>query len=116
MTAVLLSLSVAPSFASTGGSHTLTVQTNSQSYSCQQPIIVSGTALGQNLKDKPVRVVITNDISGKVVAHGKAAVSNGAYTITFTFTNNQMQGGPIFVVTATWHHQVAQTGPFDWSC
>lgn len=103
--------------SASSNSHTLTVMTNSSSYSCRTPIIVNGTATGPNPKDKPVKVEIINDLNNQIYAHGKATVTNGVYSITFVFKNESRQGGPIFLVHASWNGATAETTtPFTWEC
>jgi PKD repeat protein len=96
--------------------HTLTVSTDSSSYSCTSPIGISGIATGRDVPRRVVRLTITNDQTGLVVATGTAKVSHGAYSTTISFTDTSMAGG-YFTVTAGWYGQVAQTdGSFYWAC
>jgi hypothetical protein len=106
---------VVPAYAVNASAHTITVTTDKQSYSCSGPIVVSGTTTGENPIRKPMRLTITNDETGAIVGFGKADVKQGAYSMTFTFTDTSMQGG-FFTVTASWYGQVATTAnPFSWA-
>jgi hypothetical protein len=105
-----------PVYAFDFGAHSLSVQAGSSSYSCSSPIGISGTATGNNILRRHVKITITDVSTGVAVAHGSAKVSGGAYSTTIIFTNQSMQEG-YFTVTATWYGQVAHgDGSFYWAC
>lgn len=117
LTGVLaLSMMSVPAYAFSLGPHYVSVQANGTAFSCSSPIGVSGSATGNNILRRPVRITVTNINTGQVVATGTAKVSGGSFSTTVSITDPSTQEG-YFTVTASWYGQVAHwDGNFYWAC
>lgn len=116
----LSSFTALPAFAaSSSNSPSITItMTAPHGFSCNSPIVVSGTVAGGSRLDRKVKITLTaDDVSGNpVYASGTAKVHHGQYSITLSIASSTLQETTL-TATATYKGVSASTDSnVFWSC
>jgi hypothetical protein len=116
----LSSFTALPALAVTNsGARSITVTMNApHGYSCNSPIVVSGTVTGASRLHKKVTVTLTaDDVAGHpVYASGTAKIHGGHYSITLSIASDTLQETTLTATASYMGASASTDSNAYWSC